>query len=243
MTSMNSPMDRRFDAVEFENKGELVYAKLSEALIQGVLLPNERLKIRDLAALMGTSVTPVRDAILRLVQDGALLMISPRDIRVRSLGLDEYLEIRSIRVELEGMAAATAARKADASSVKRLEVLVGKNEEAVREGRLSDAIALNQDFHFELCRIAQMPLLIDILRRLWLKMGPLIAQSYALGGRSMIDHHYPVVVALQRGDAQAARVAMQTDILSGGQAILDLKTKEAHAAEGEHPPESVTPAH
>ncbi|MFT4268530.1 MAG: GntR family transcriptional regulator [Xenophilus sp.] len=219
-------MDDRFDAVDFENKGELIYAQLSQALIKGVLLPSERLKIRGLAVRMGTSVTPVRDAILRLVQDGALIMLSPRDIRVRSLSLEEYLEIRSIRVELEGMAAARAATQATAEDVKRLRTQMADNERALHENRLADAIALNQDFHFELCRIARMPLLVDILQRLWLKMGPLIAQSYDDGGRHMIDHHYPVVDAIARGDTQAARVAMQTDILSGGQAILKRKASE-----------------
>lgn len=222
-------MEERQDDIECENKGGVIYAQLSQALIKGVLLPGARLKIRDLATRMGTSVTPVRDAILRLVQDGALIMLSPRDIRVCNLTLEEYLEIRSIRVELEGMAAARAATLATAEDLQRLRAQVTDNEQALRDGRLADAIALNQDFHFELCRVARMPLLIDILQRLWLRMGPLIAQNYDDGGRHMIDHHYPVLDAIQRGDAQSARVAMQTDILSGGQAILARKTAESAA--------------
>lgn len=220
-------MDSRFGSVEFENKGELIYGQLSNALIKGVLLPGERLKIRELADRMGTSVTPVRDAILRLVQDGALTMLSPRDIRVRSLTLEEYLEIRRIRVELEGMAAAAAATNATSEDIQKLRALVAHNEEAVSESRKEDAISSNQDFHFELCRIARMPQLAEILERLWLKMGPLIAQCYTAGGRNMIDYHYPVVEAVQRNDPNAARIAMQNDILSGGQAILEFKSGRA----------------
>lgn len=224
-------MDDRFEAVSFENKGDLVYAQLSHALMQGQLRPQERLKIRELAARMGTSVTPVRDAILRLVQEGALVLISPRDIRVRSLTLPEYLEIRNIRVELEGMAAAAAVGRAQAQDVEHLQQLVEQNELAMQEGRFSQAIGLNQAFHFEFCRIADMPLLGDILRRLWLKMGPLIAQQYEEGGRAMIDYHYPVLEAFRQGDAQAARAAIQADILSGGHAILTAKTQ----AQGRRP--------
>ena len=51
----------------------------------------------------------MRDGVLRLVQDGALVMRSARDIRVAEVTLPEYLEIRDIRLELEGMAAARAA--------------------------------------------------------------------------------------------------------------------------------------
>ena len=207
-----------------ESKGDLIYAKLSEALMQGRLRPEDRLKIRDLAVEMKTSVTPVRDAILRLVQDGALVLISPRDIRVRTLTLQEYLEIRSIRVELEGMAAATAAARATLDDVDRLQLLVEQNEIAMNERRFNEAIGLNQAFHFEFCRIADMPLLKQILQRLWLKMGPLIAQQYEDGGRDMIDYHYPVLTAFRRKDSQAARIAIQTDILSGGNSILTSKT-------------------
>ena len=100
---LNHIRDRQRDhlqeLLESDNKGEIIYARLANDLMNGLLLPSERLKIRDLAEKMGTSVTPVRDAVLRLVQDGALIMPSPRDIRVRSLTLTEYLEIRSIRME------------------------------------------------------------------------------------------------------------------------------------------------
>ena len=51
---------------ETSNLGEVVYQRIAEALIKGALRPGERLKIRDLAQEMGTSVTPVRDAMIRL---------------------------------------------------------------------------------------------------------------------------------------------------------------------------------
>ena len=102
-------MDMIRNLLESDLKGDQIYARLAAQLMSGQLLPGDRLKIRELADEIGTSVTPVRDALLRLVQDGALVMPTPRVIRVRSLTLREYLEIRSIRLELEGMAAGMAA--------------------------------------------------------------------------------------------------------------------------------------
>ncbi|OPH17657.1 GntR family transcriptional regulator, partial [Azospirillum brasilense] len=64
--------------LEHDNLGGTIYQKLCEALMKGAFKPNDRLKIRDLADRLGTSVTPVRDAILRLVQDQALVLRSPR---------------------------------------------------------------------------------------------------------------------------------------------------------------------
>lgn len=219
-------MTERFESVNHESKGEQIYLQLAQALVQGKLLPGERVKIRELAEQMGTSVTPVRDAILRLVQDGVLVMLSARDIRVRCLRLEEYLEIRNIRVELEGMAAAQAAMLATEADIQTIAQIVETNVEAIRKGDIAQAVALNQDFHFALCRIANMPLLSDILYRLWLKVGPLIAQSYEAGGADMIDHHFPVLEAIKRRDANAARVAIQTDLLAGGQAMFDSFTQQ-----------------
>lgn len=218
--------EKQFDHIEFENMGDKVYSVLSKALISGNLKPNDRLKIRELANDLGTSVTPVRDAILRLVQDGALLMRSARDIRVAEIDLREYLEIRDIRLELEGMSAARAANIATLDDIKRIEQLISLNEQAIVDGNMQEASSLNQTFHFEYCKIANMPILYGILERLWLKMGPLIAQCYEEGGRQMIDGHYELLKAMQNKDSNAAKIAIQTDILTGGNVLLKLKQKE-----------------
>lgn len=220
-TSSGSAWGENFLSDSGEPMGKTVYKRLSDALMQGRLQPDERLKIRDVAHVMQTSVTPVRDAVLQLVQEGALVMRSPRDIRVRRVDRKEYLEIRDIRVELEGMAAAAAASSVTAADVAVLKSLMLENERALADGRFLDAVRLNQAFHFEYCRLADMPTLLEILNKLWIKMGPLIAQSYVQGGRDMVDHHYPLIEALLRNDARAARIAVQTDIISGGKSILD----------------------
>lgn len=209
-----------FDAIEHVRLGEAVYQRIAEALVRGELRPGDRLKIRDIAEEMGTSVTPVRDAILRLVQDGALVQRSPRDIRVPVLEREEYLEIRRIRLELEGLAAEDAARKATLDDIGRLAAILTDNERAFAEGCLDEAVALNQVFHFALAEIAGLGQLRAILHRLWLKMGPVISAAYERGGRTMIDHHHAVLDAVRRADPAGARAAIQQDIACGGDVIL-----------------------
>jgi DNA-binding GntR family transcriptional regulator len=217
------------DAIDHENLGDIVYAKLSAALMEGALRPGERLRIRDLAQQMGTSVTPVRDAILRLVQEQVLILRSLRDIRVPSLTLPQYLEIRDIRIELEGLAAERAAARAAPKDLKLLERLIRQNETAIRRGDTAAAIALNEQFHLALPAIAGLPTLAGILKPLWMRMGPLISELYEAGGRSMIEHHYPVLEAIRAGDGPAARRAIAQDILKGGEVILQRKLLEAEA--------------
>ncbi|MEI6113837.1 MAG: GntR family transcriptional regulator [Burkholderiales bacterium] len=213
-------MALEFDTVEHENLGEIVFNKIADALIRGNLQSGDRVRIRKLANEMGLSVTPVRDAILRLVQDQALVLLNSRDIRVRTLTLPEYVEIRNIRVELEGLAAEEAARCATPADIAHLEELLKRNELALAQNSFKEAVEINQLFHFAMADIAKMPTLKGILKRLWLQMGPLIASKYEAGGRSMIEHHYPIVAAIRAGDAQMARQAIREDIMKGGLALF-----------------------
>jgi len=212
-------MTNGLHTIEHENLSSKVYGALCDAIIKGQFQPGDRLKIRDLAQTLGTSVTPVRDAILRLTHDEALIFLSPRDIRIPMISRARYLEIRTIRLRLESLAAETAARLVTDSDLTRLQDLIARNEQALRSGNTALGLELNQAFHFELPTIAQMPVLYGTLRRLWLQMGPLVASAYTAGGRTMIDPHYPLLTALKNRDPAAA-AAIQADILSGGEHIL-----------------------
>jgi len=210
-----------FATLEYENLNSVVYAALCDALMQGRFQPGDRLKIRDLAEQFGTSVTPIRDAILRLANDEAVTFRSPRDIRIAGLSEARYREIRTIRVRLEGLAAETAAQVATSADILAMEQILRDNEQAIADGDRLKGTQLNQAFHFMLPQIAGLPVLTTILRRLWLQMGPHISDAYLAGGRVMIDHHYPVVEALKRHDSPAAAMAIVDDILLGGKPILE----------------------
>lgn len=207
--------------IQHNNLSNTVFMTLCDALIKGRFEPGERLRIRKLAEQLGVSVTPVRDALLKLIQDDALVLRSPKDIRIPVITRDSYLEIREIRLKLEALAAERAAQMATPADIELLKDLIRKNEKAIAENDRLEGLALNQAFHFQLPKIAKMPILHGTLQRLWLQMGPLIARSYIDGGREMIDYHYPVADAIFRHDPEAASQAIRDDILHGGRAILD----------------------
>lgn len=208
-------------ALEHGNLGDTVYARIADALMKGRFAPGARLTIRDLAHTLGISATPVRDAIQRLIQDEALVQKSAREVRVPALTVSRYREIRQIRIELEGLAARESALKAGPADVERLRAIIVRNEEALAAGDWIEGLELNQTFHFALAEIAEMQVLRGILNRLWLQMGPLIADAYPLGGRLMIDQHYSIVEAIAAHDSDAAERAIADDIGKAGTLILD----------------------
>lgn len=203
------------------NLGKSVHARLREALAAGRFRPNDRLRIRELAMQLGTSVTPVRDAMLQLVQEEALVLRSPRDFRVPVLSEKRYLEIRALRVELEGLGAAMAARNIDAASLAQLEQLLQDNEAAIARQDLADALQCNQAFHLGLAQASGMPTLKRFVDHLWMQIAPLIAAGYAAFTPTMrVGHHRAILDALHARDEDAARQAIQRDILDGGAQLL-----------------------
>jgi len=223
----------RLAALDRDTLGDSAYQTLSDALIKGRFQPDDRLRIRDLAAELGTSVTPVRDAVLRLVQDRALVMRSPRDIRVPILSSADYLEIRTIRLNLEGLAAEKAADAVTSSHIAELERITAEKERALLAGDGAHATELNQVFHFALTDIAGMPVLKSVLQRLWLQMGPLIAEMYRTSGLEVVEHHHILIQALIDRDGQAAAAAIRSDILERGAPILErIRRAEREAAAG-----------
>lgn len=201
--------------------GSSVYTTLREALIMGKLKPDDRLRIRDLAAQVGTSVTPVRDAILQLAKEQALVLKTPRDIRVPQLSEAQFMEIRTLRLSLEGCGAVHAATHITERDLQRLEENLALNLQAIKDNDLGAALRLNSEFHLTLAQLAQMPLLSQFIGSLWMRTGPLIAQAYAHFSRQMaVEHHAEVLEALRRRDGQATQQAIQRDIMDGSEAML-----------------------
>jgi DNA-binding GntR family transcriptional regulator len=207
-------------ALRTGNLGEQTYEVLVDALMKGSLHAGDRIRIAEVAAQLGTSITPVRDAVLRLVNDEALIMRNARDIRVPSLTRAEYIEIRNIRLELEGLAAEQAASNATPHDIARLEILLQENERAIKRRDHAGGTAANQAFHAEVAAMGQAPILRAVLRRLWMRAGPFISDAYSRGGRMIIEHHYAIVEAFKAKDPARARDAVRRDILEGSLAVL-----------------------
>ncbi|WP_272007733.1 GntR family transcriptional regulator [Roseovarius sp. ZX-A-9] len=214
-------LGRRMKEVSKDPLGQAIYQRIGQDLASGKLRPNQKVTIRGLAEALGTSSTPVRDAVQRLLQDNALEQRSVRDVRVPVLTVAQYLEIADIRLELEGLAAARAAEMASPKDIARLRRLVVRNEETIAAARWPQAAELNQQFHFALVEIAEMPVLLAILTRLWLQMGPLIADYYSSPQQNLVQHHHEIIAACERRDPESARAAMRADITEAKEGIIN----------------------
>src|ERR1700754_5169498 len=94
-----------------------VYESLREALTAGRFVPGQKLTFRFVAGSLGVSLTPVREAIRRLVAEGAFEMRPNRSVRVPLMTRDKVLELRDIRMAVEGLATGKAAAAANRQQI------------------------------------------------------------------------------------------------------------------------------
>ena len=198
---------------------EQIYQRLCEGLRSGRFAPGEKITIRQIANLEGTSPTPVREALYRLVADGTLEAEANRSARVPRLSGTDIREMRDIRTTVEGLAATRAAELSDESLVTQLRVINTKLQRARTQGDHVTDLRCVYEWQFTLYRACQMPHLIRIIEGLWLRTGPYLTLMYpdyvqhvnAVNG----DWRERICVALERHDAYAVRQEIDRDIRDG----------------------------
>jgi DNA-binding GntR family transcriptional regulator len=123
------------------------YERIKEAILSGVLRPLERITEGDVAARLGLSRTPVREAFGLLAAEGLIIVVPQRGSFVSQLRIDDILEIYQIRTPLECMAARIAAETIDESALAELDRLV--EGEAARQGarRARESLDASAEFH------------------------------------------------------------------------------------------------
>jgi len=214
------PLDR-------QTLGERAYARLADLLMSGRLAPGEKLSLRAAADLLGVSIMPVREAVSRLVADNALEVTPSRAIRVPVMSAAQFRDLTRVRIAIEGRAAAEAAAhrgKADLAAIGAAEVAM-RAESRLKSPDLGRAVELNKTFHFAVYEAAGSPILVEIIRALWLKAGPVLnldlrANPDRLAHGGAIKFHAKARKAIEAGDGAAAEAAIAGDIRGASDFIL-----------------------
>ena len=204
--------------VDITTLQERVYLRLRSAISQGDFVPGEVLTIRTLAASLGTSAMPVREALQRLVAEKALIQQPNRSIVVPPFTVEGHRELIRIRTTIESFATRQAALRADGNLVDRLRKQNVKMREAIERKDPEKVLDANRAFHFTLYSGSQMPQLLDIIEGLWLRTGPYLgaairkipgADQHFLTGTGL---HERVIQAIEKGDSAAAGRALSLDL-------------------------------
>lgn len=144
---------------------DAIYATVKRRIVLNELRPGVTLTELGLAAELGCSQGPVREALLRLQEDGLVLRSGHRGTTVTPLDPCEAAEILELRRRIETRAAPRAALGADAAALARLGDLRGQMDDATRAHDEYALIELDMAFHLDLFRLAGLRALEQILVR------------------------------------------------------------------------------
>lgn len=197
-------------------KHDQVYDALRAALVTGRIVPGRAVTLRGLAATLGVSPMPVREAIRRLAAEGGLVVRANRRVSVPDMTPDRFDELVRARSLLEPEAAARALPHIDAARLRRIEAADLEIEKALTTGDVDGYMASNHRFHFEIYRAAESSVLVPLIESLWLRFGPFMRRVYGrVGTAILVDQHERAIAAIKAGDEAALRDAIRADILDG----------------------------
>ena len=185
---------------------ERVYITLEDEIISGRLKRGDTLTENSLSARLGVSRTPLRGALHRLEKEG-LIEISPnKGAIVIGIGRDDLIDIYKIRMRLEGLASAEAARKISDEDKKRLRDSVELAEFYIAKRDSEHLKELDSEFHSIIYRASGNRLLCKTLSDLHRNIRIYRKRSLAVEDRleKSVLEHKEILAAIERGDADEA---------------------------------------
>lgn len=204
------------DSIAEEGLNAAVYAELRRRLVTGRMSPGHELSTRSIAAELGVSQTPVRDALSRLAADGAVSIRSKRRVRVPAMTQERFDDLLQCRLLLEPEAAACALPHLGDAQVARLRAADAALDAAIANGDADAYMQANHAFHFTLYRASGRPALTQLIETLWVQFGPFMRLVYGRVAQAHLnDSHQAAIRAIVAGDAEALRAAIAHDIADG----------------------------
>lgn len=202
---------------------QLVQAEIERLILSGELAPGEKLTELTLAARLGVSRGPIREAFRLLEEAGLVRTEKNRGVFVRQVPLAEALEIFDLRAAMDEWVGRRLAISADAAQLKELRGQVEAMERAVKEEDATAYHRLNLQFHDRMVEMTGNAKLTAIYRRLIKELSLFRRLNLATGGllpQSAQEHRH-ILKAISAQDPAAAGTAMYKHVMESRQRTID----------------------
>lgn len=222
---------RRLRREPTENKAT---NELRKAILSGALPPGSRLRQEDLAAQLGVSRMPIRQALASLQSEGLVKTDPWRGTVVAPLERDAIRDMYTFRSILERHVAAALARRTDFDP-SFLHEVIALGRDALARGHLAALIDLDLRFHTHLYEGFGNRMLLDVMRGQWTHMRRVMAVTLTLDGyRNRVwDEHAAILEAIEAHDSDEAGARAEAHATAALDAVmknLDAHTLRATAA-------------
>ena len=193
---------------------EIVYEELKRQILVGEISPGTRMMEVDLAEDMGVSRTPIREAIRKLEKEGLVTIEPRRGAYASDISIKDMLDVLEVRQDLEGMAAAMAARKVTEDEKRAFVEANTAYVDAVKSGNTEEIIRCDELFHQLIGSFSGNKTLTQLLsqvQELALRFRYLYYDDFTRYEKMPMEHE-EIEEAILSGDSQKARVVAEEHV-------------------------------
>jgi DNA-binding GntR family transcriptional regulator len=203
--------------------GARVAQEIRTAILRGDLPPGRRVKQEDLAAQLGVSREPVRQALLMLQREGLVHAQPNRSAQVAPVDRHLIADVYGLREAVETSIVATLARR-PGLDVKPFRLLIARGRNAVRQRDLTTLIELDMSFHTKLYEAAGNQVIVDVMHGQWGHIRRIMAMvlDRAAYRQKIWDEHEAIVQAIDAGRAASAIAAAGRHIRAARKMLLSV---------------------
>ena len=200
---------------------EYVYRGLRTRIMHGEILPATSMTLRGIGKDYSVSMTPAREAVRRLIAEGALMLSPSGRVSTAELTHDRIEELAVMRSLIEVELSSRALPRAHIALIDRLKTINASVSQAIATHNPVQYIRTNLEFHRMLYLRAQAPAMLAIAETVWLQLGPTMRSLYDKLNRKEPPHtHTAIIAALSAGDEPGLRLAVRSDVTHGLRHLL-----------------------
>lgn len=203
---------------------DVVFQTLREAILKGDLRPGERLMELQLAAKLGVSRTPIREAIRMLEQEGLAVTIPRKGAEVARMTEKNMEDVLQIREALDDLAVQVACDKMTEQQLKNLTLAMKNFENAIQTGNLSKIVSYDVEFHDIIYESTDNPKLVTLLSNLREQIYRYRVE-YLKGKENypmLIKEHETILEALREKNKERVVEAMRSHIRNQAETVKNI---------------------
>ena len=193
---------------------EIVYEELKRQILVGEIAPGTRMMEVDLAEDMGVSRTPVREAIRKLEKEGLVTIEPRRGAYASDISIKDMLDVLEVRQNLEGMAAALAARKVSEEEKRDFIKANEAYNAAVKSGNTEEIIKCDEYFHQLIVNYSDNKTLTQLLsqvQELALRFRYIYYDDFSRYEKMPMEH-IEIEETILSGDTERARIVAEEHV-------------------------------
>ena len=186
---------------------EILVSEIEKLIVNGSMVPGQRLDEMVLAKKYGVSRTPVREAIRALIAIGLVQNTGKQGSQVAKLSISMLIEMFELMAVLEGMCAQLAARRATKNQLFEMQKTHELLEKTFEKGTHKEFYNVNLQFHDLLYNASHTQYLAEETLRLRRRLSPYRMRVTFQPGRmnSTLVEHNKILIAIKKGESELAK--------------------------------------